>query len=395
MAADGAAPSASPSRWEWLPVLLLPVPAAVCLTAAPGAAAGRFAFWVGLALIPGVVWRLLGHASWRVHRACFAFGLLCFMATDARLRPDAAGLARILRNWPLVLLGLAFCLSQPFWGALRIGLLLNDSMGAVSIPHCLRLCLVGNFFNIFLPGATGGDAYRVYAISGGERRGFAPALAAVTLDRFLGLPPLVCIILAASLLDAGFFGSALSARLGTFVAAAAGIALLLTVFLLSGRRAALDGGAPEADRHPVWGRFRRFRRLLARNLAGKRTLPLAFLHGLASHIAVVFACMLFGRTAGVEGVSALRHFLVVPLAMAVNSIPGAPGGLGQGELAMAALLDLAAPGMGNAQAGVLAMLLLRCGNILAGLAGGCVFAASGGGSPFAEAKRLRRFETDA
>ncbi|MDR1612394.1 MAG: flippase-like domain-containing protein [Planctomycetota bacterium] len=382
------------SRLEWLPLLALPALAAVHFLGAEGSTANRLAFWVALGLIPGIAWRLCGRPSWRAHRIFFALGLLAFMATDSRLRPGPEDFARIAANWHLVLPGMVFCLSQPLWGALRLRLLLHDSIGVASFGQCLRLCLAGNFFNIFLPGATGGDFYRVYAISGGRRRGFGKALAAVAIDRFLGFPPLILIILAALSLDADFFSERLSARLGAFIAAAAMIALILTAGLLfGGGSPAGESGAGDAP-GPAWGRLKRIHRLLSKNIARKRTLPLAFLYGLASHVAVVVACVLFGDAAGVSGVPPLRQFLVVPLALAVNSIPGAPGGIGQGELAMATLLELAAPGLGNGQSGVLAMLLFRLGNIVAGMIGGAVFAAAGGGSPFGEARRLRRFEAE-
>ena len=39
----------------------------------------------------------------------------------------------------------------------------------------LQLKVMTSFFNIFLPGSTGGDAYRIYAITEGYRQRIATA----------------------------------------------------------------------------------------------------------------------------------------------------------------------------------------------------------------------------
>lgn len=363
------------SPWEWLPVAATPLLAAVSFLAGGfDSTAGRLSLFVCLGLVPGVMWRLAGRSAWRVHRIGFAAALVAFMLSDSRLRPEAGDLGKIAANWRLVTLGFLVSLTQPLWGAFRLRRLLIDSGLAIGFGKTLNLCLAGSFFNLFLPGSTGGDLYRIYAISSGERRKLGSAVASVTLDRLLGLPPLVFLILLAALVDRRFaFGNARLAGLSAFVAVSAVGSLVLMALLWAGRRRYRSGR--HADK-PT-GRLAKISNLLASNLSRPSTLPVTLAHGFMSHVAVVVSCLLFAMALGVAGVPAPRFFLLVPLAMSVNAIPGAPGGLGQGEIAMATLLDLAAPGLGNAQAGVVIMLLFRLSNIAIGLAGGIVYATGG------------------
>src|SRR5207253_4214581 len=89
-----------------------------------------------------------------------------------------------------------------------------------------RITLIGNFFNSFMPGAIGGDPFKVYYVAA-----FAPpgrrveAGATVLVDRAVGLFALVLVIALAEVLlpllgwrDAAFDGisAKLTARVGPY-----------------------------------------------------------------------------------------------------------------------------------------------------------------------------------
>lgn len=373
---DTVQPAKTPSPWEWLPpVALAALAVAYCLAPA-GSGLGRFSLFVGLGLVPGTVWRLCGRPSWNVHRIGFALGLVAFVIFNPALRPDAAMWDRIVRNWRLVLLGILISFTQPVWGMLRTHRLLADSGASLSFYDTFKLILSGSFFNIFLPGSTGGDAYRVYAISDGYRQRLGPAIASITIDRLLGLPSLILVVLLGMALDYDFFlGNKTLSSIVPFLAGAGVVCLAFVVYLSfaskSGRRT-VDGDDSEEVK-PA-GRLARLHRMVSANVHRPATLPLALFYGFASHIAVVVSCQVFAVALGAVGVPALRYYLIVPMAMTINAIPGAPGGVGQGELAMATFLDLASPGVGNAQIGVMVMLLFRLSNLAIGLAGGVYYA---------------------
>lgn len=358
------------SLWEWLPFVAVLLLAVGYFTLKDGGSGQHFCLFVGLGLLPGCLWRLLGNSSWGVHRIGFAAGLVVYVLDNPNLWPGAAVLERISQAWPFVLVGIVVAATQPFWGALRLNRLMHDSGLSMPFYETFKLCLSGNFFNIFLPGATGGDLYRLYAITRGDKRKFAPVLASITLDRFLGLPPLVLMVFIAAFLDRelAFRHEKLSGLL-TFVAIAAAFCLILMLVIWLGRKKDTD-----TTKTGIMGKLHRVHRLLSVGISRTWTLPAAVGWGLLSHIAVAGACCLFGMAVGVQGIPPLQYFLLVPLAMCINAIPGAPGGVGQGEIAMAALFELASPGLGNSQAGVAVMLLLRIANISVGLAGGFFYA---------------------
>ena len=375
---EGAPPRATPSKWEWVPIIALAALAVVYFSfAKPGGAVSRFAFFVGLGLVPGALWRLAGRSSWNVHRVFFAASLIAFVLNNPELRPNRDTWAKIVENWPIVTLGFLISFTQPLWGMLRTQRLLTDSGVKISKYDSLKLCLSGSFFNIFLPGSTGGDAYRVYAITHGYRTKLGPAIASITLDRLLGLPSLILVVLLGMLLDYDFFrGNRILAGLIPFISVAGGVCLVLVIYLAFAGKARRreDWGRPYESADTPLGWLRRTHVMIATNVKRPATLPLALWYGFMSHIACIAACLFFGVALGVKGVPALRYFLIVPMAMTINSIPGAPGGVGQGELAMATLLDMAAPGQGNAQEGVMVMLLFRLSNMVLGVIGGAFYA---------------------
>jgi uncharacterized protein (TIRG00374 family) len=234
---------------------------------------------------------------------------------------------------------------------------------------------------MLLPGSTGGDAYRVYVLGSRNGTGIGSAIATVSLDRFLGLPSLLLTVFLGMILDWRFFveNQALSGMVPV-IAVAGGICLFLIGYLVlagKGRRRVGKIAPGKAEDNRPAGRLLRLHRLLADNVRSPATLPLTLLYGALAHLATIAACQCFGASLGVSGIPWVRYCLIVPMALAINAIPGAPGGVGQGELAMAALLAMASPDGANAQAGVALMLLFRFSNIAIGLAGAVAYAAGG------------------
>ena len=364
------------SPWEWLPAAAFACLIPLYLMAEPGGLAARFAFFVGLGLLPGVVWRLLGKSSWNVHRIGFAAGLVAFVLDNPELRPDAGTWRKIIDNWHLAALGFLVSFTQPVWGALRTRRLLNDTGVPIGFLGALKLILIGSFFNIFLPGSTGGDAYRVYAVTRDYQTRLSSAIASISLDRFLGLPSLILVVLLGMALDHKFFlANKTLSSLVPFITGAGAVCLILVLYLLfAGWSHRRPDSRTQADDGQEKGWLGRLHRTLATNVKRPATLPLALFYGFMSHIACIVSCLLFGLALSVQGVEPLRYFLIVPMAMTINAIPGAPGGVGQGELAMATLLDWAGPGHGNLQLGVMVMLLFRLSNMAIGLGGGALYA---------------------
>jgi len=73
--------------------------------------------------------------------------------------------------------------------SLRWGILLNNSQPRIKL---ISLCLIGSFFNHFMPGAVGGDAVKAYYLYKETGRG-GSSLGSVFLDRYVGYVALLSI----------------------------------------------------------------------------------------------------------------------------------------------------------------------------------------------------------
>lgn len=384
-------PTEKISAWEWLPPVAMVALALACLFAfKPDGGMYRLSLFVCLGLAPGTAWRLLGKSSWNVHRVCFAASLVAAVLDNPDLRPDRETFAKITENWWLVAAGFIAAFTQPFWGALRTQRLLADSGVAISKYDTFKIILAGSFFNIVLPGSTGGDAYRVYVVAKGYKGRLASVIASITLDRLLGLPSLILVVFLGMLLDYRFFRSTpFLTGLIPFISIAGAVCIALVAYLAFARGTggkAIDGEEGRDSRQRGW--IGRTHAMIASNVKRPATLPLALLYGFLAHLACIVSCLCFAVALDVEGVPPLRYFLIVPMAMTINAIPLSPGGVGQGEYAMAGLLEMASPGMsGN---GVMIMLLFRIANMAIGLAGGLYYALgkAGNGGVDTASKRL-------
>ena len=91
------------------------------------------------------------------------------------------------------------------------------------------------------------------------------------------------------------------------------------------------------------------------------------------HLASISGLICFGLAAGMRGFAVKTLYLLVPVAQGANFIPGAPGGVGQGETAFQWLFERTSSeefSVGNGAAGLLIMLCFRLVVIPLGLVGG-------------------------
>lgn len=64
-----------------------------------------------------------------------------------------------------------------------------------------QICLIGYFFNMFLPSAIGGDFFRAYYLSRRESKGMSTTLTSTVVDRIAGLAAMLLIALVAVVLN--------------------------------------------------------------------------------------------------------------------------------------------------------------------------------------------------
>lgn len=340
---------------------------------------------IALGLTPGCIWRVaFRRRAVGVFRVGFAVALMAYLVL--KLKIDADHFVRLAAEWPWVLAGGALLATQPLLGAWRWHGLLRAVGISLRYREVLFLTLTGQFFNLAIPGSTGGDVVRMGLLI--QRRKntedrWSRVIASVALDRFLGMPALFLLISLAYLPCTDwvekhpFF---LSARPMVWGATAALVGVSTLAFLYAAplarrlsawlRRTEIDPPSPPSRRRKT---LVSLTRVLALYGDAGPTLLGGVVLGMASHTATVASLVCFARAAGLTGVPAAAQWLLAPVGLAVNAVPLMPGGLGQGEMAFAQLYEYAAPGVNNGAAGVLVMLCMRLGLLGVGCVGGCVY----------------------
>lgn len=261
----------------------------------------------------------------------------------------------------LLLLGAAVVLTAWRWQRL---------VGALDLllpfAQAVRLSFVGLFFNIAVPGATGGDVVKAFytaRVLGAPTR----AVVSVFVDRVLGLFALVLLAGGAVLLAPPHAAYATPARLvvGCLAAAVAGGAVVLSRRL---RRAL--GLTALARRLPfghVWTEIDAALRLYR---GRPLEVAIAIALSLGNHVGIVAGAWLLAGALGIHDLGFAPLLVVVPLATLVSAVPLLPGGWGVGEVAYAWLLTPF--GVAPTEA-VSLSVLLRLASLVVGLPGGVLW----------------------
>lgn len=222
--------------------------------------------------------------------ACFALALSCAMT----------------RWW--VLLGMAGCPTR-WW----------DSV---------RLSFVGLFFNLVVPGVTGGDLVKAVAIAREHPgRGLAATLS-IVVDRLLGLLLLLWIATAAVFLAGEHYAELRLPLALLSLGGALGLALYAHQPLRAlVRFEALLGKLPFGER------VVQLDRALLEYARAPARMALCALLSVGNHFGVIAGVWVLGRAFGANELGVLDYFAIVPVANMISAIPIAPGGWGVGEAA--------------------------------------------------------------
>ena len=103
-------------------------------------------------------------------------------------------------QWSLVLLAGLMHFSTVFFSVWRWKIILANFDIYTPVLPLARICLIGYFFNMFLPSAIGGDFFRAYYLGKREGRGMSTTLTTTVIDRTSGLTAMLIIGLSFALL---------------------------------------------------------------------------------------------------------------------------------------------------------------------------------------------------
>lgn len=287
--------------------------------------------------------------------------LLYVLATTGAL--DWAALGGLLEAWPLTVAAVALIGTAIAATAWRLCILLRPRGFDLGLGASLRLTLIGTFFNVAMPGSSGGDLVRIYYASKGNEGRRAEIVTILLLDRFTGLVALLMypVVLAPLYLSLLADNPSLRAVVGMSAGLVAALVIGIWVFL--GKGTGRDRVIRLLARIPGGTLIRRAVGTLRSYGADKRPLWSALLVSLGAHALGVMGFVLLAR-ATVSPSLEWALFVIVPIGLVVNTIPLTPGGLGVGEAAFAVLF-----GMAGLEGGPEVLISWRIVTILVGLAG--------------------------
>ncbi|MEQ1850913.1 MAG: lysylphosphatidylglycerol synthase transmembrane domain-containing protein [Chthoniobacteraceae bacterium] len=248
---------------------------------------------------------------------------------------------------------------------------------AIPLRRTWQITLAGMFFNVVLPGNTGGDLLKLaYGVRERPERRLSLALS-VVLDRFFGFTALFVLALVAAL--AGFGGIRAAAPELAFPLVA-GLALAVGALAAAAVLATVPG-----ERWPSFA-ARLVERLpfAAHRVRIKSDLQSAFTNrwsAAAGAVAFAMPLLMFStgwllaRSMGIE-VSLARMLVIMPLAFVVSCLPVSFGGLGVREGAFVLLFTafgVTAANPGIREAAVAFSLLYYAVGLAWSLLGGAVY----------------------
>lgn len=284
-------------------------------------------------------------------------------------------LSGLLQAFGLVAVAMCFVITR-WWRLLAVAGCRTSWFGA------LRLTLLGYFFNLVVPGLTGGDVVKA-VIAAKENPGRRPdALVSVAADRILGLIALAGLATVVILLSGDTF-AVLRTPLLVFMGGG-----LLALFLYANptlrRLLRLDR---LFDKLPLGDQLRALDRAAVLYLHRPFEMLLALGLSLANHFLVIFALFALGNAFGgidARGTGLREYFVVTPVANIVSALPLAPGGWGLGEAAYKELFELVG---GSGTIGVAVSVSFRLILLGFGLLGGIFLLLPGAKAEVAEAER--------
>lgn len=210
--------------------------------------------------------------------------------------------------------------------------------------RAVRLTFIGGFFNMAVPGSTGGDFVKAwYARKEAksrypEREGVGThAILSVFVDRFVGLFGLV--VFAAGVLLFAARGDAFDVPRIVVVSVFA-VGCMAGIVVISPRVRRALGLSWIVQRLPFQGVLSELRAAASLYRDHKGTLTAAMAISLFNHAGNATCCWLLAQALGIEGVTLGHAMALVPIANLLSAIPLLPGGWGVGELAFAYFFGL-------------------------------------------------------
>lgn len=282
------------------------------------------------------------------------------------------GMPRVFREMDTKGLGLALALlfGAAFVSVTRWWRLLRLAGCVTSYWNTLRLTFLGFFFNLVVPGLTGGDVIKAVMVVRENPQRRADALMSVIVDRGLGLFVLVGMALTVVLISGDRFG-----ELVLPISIAFGVMCVAIVLLLNSSLRRRLGLSQLLERLPQKERLRALERALS--IYGQHRFEILLAIGLSvlNHLGIAGAIAAIGRAFGEDQLAFPTYIAVTAIANVVSSVPISPSGFGVGEVLFGYLFQLLGA---NPTLGVAVSVTFRLLTVVLNLAGGIFLLLPGG-----------------
>jgi uncharacterized protein (TIRG00374 family) len=304
----------------------------------------------------------------RTFQAVFTIAILIWLFHSPEKRAQMAGaISKADRTW--LYIGLPVALVGEVANIVRWQILMRVQSMYMSWRRATMLFFVGLFFNLFMPGYTGGDFARLYYLMREFPDKKKESILTVVMDRLIGMAALVLTALLTTILRWNWLQKTPQATVLLWVL----ISMLIGFVLVTAGSFAVTG-FKLVDRLPEHFPFRD--RLVETSEAyhlfarSKKSLLFAFLLSFPVLFSFYGAFYCTARALG-AGVSLLDMGSIMPIVTSIISLPITPSGIGFRESLLGILLnDLCNV---PTEIGVLISLLGFAYFVLFGVAGGVTY----------------------
>ncbi len=306
-----------------------------------------------------------------VLRIAVTAGLIAYLIFSGTIKFEEIKLSEI--GISAFLIGFAFFFIIAIIGTVRWRLLIAAQGIDLDFFTSFRLTFVGWFFNIIMPGSTGGDLIKAYyaaTISPDKKAG---AVTSVFVDRGIGLFAMVFFAFVALLANISFVMASPTLRtvLLIVICLLILVALFFAVFL-SKRIRYSRFVTRFVEKMPLGHLIEKVYDALYLYRSHKRAIVWAFLLSLCAHFIMVISNYCFAAALGVKEISFIYFLFLIPVGTFIDAVPISIAGIGVGEGAYSWLFG----SFGKANKGFMIAVLMHVVKILWALVGAVFYLTS-------------------
>jgi len=304
-------------------------------------------------------------------RLALAFGIIFYLLHKIDMQALTLILRESLSQWEWLIAGIVLSYLALHAGMIRWSIILDAQGLEMSAKRCFSVYFIGQFFNSFMFGSTGGDLIRAFYAAKETHHKKTEAVATVFIDRMIGLIALYLIAAIMLTVRVKFFLSQWETHLPALIMIGmilATMVALIVVFNIN--RFANWPLVDRIKRHPTLGRTIK-RVLISIYLYRRRTgvLIRTSLLSLLIQALTVTQCYCIGRCFQIN-IGVVDYLTVIPIIISIAAIPITPGGLGIREGLAVTLLG--AMGVNSAQSLPLSLMIFFI-SVAWSLVGGVIF----------------------